>query len=913
MTSRKNRLQNKAQESRSLWVAAGSILGLSAIVMAVFQIHNNLSPILVNFTIFCFSRADKAKEQGTLSISDQALSDEAPIEQERKKRIAEYSREKWWVPEDRLLLKKRFPLRLSPESEKTKQKADTSTTINIYNLESLLNQGRVITLLGPPGAGKTDLLGELTGVLADRVSQNQTGALTPVSLSLTSWAKDPLPLNQWITHNLANKPYNLSEQDAKILLGKKDVILLLDGLDEVPTSLWEECTKQINEYRENYNKGIIVSCETQKWEELKNEISKKPVDILKADDLKPSRAFLDRAFIVHILPLPLSQVQIFLNQREKYKGLRQAVQGMPVLASTLNSPFVLEAATTVFAGKTAKNISDKLLLQTSKEECLSCLFELYVETMLYPVCYKRKNGSVKRAQVNDLWEQEDKRNQWLAWIATVTRAQNKSVFYTDSSQLDWLPQKTRRRILTTHLTITFLICGLPVILLMMTMGEMCRDIIAGFVPDTASQAFRKDSVLQIHEDMTWYSLLVWVAGDRPSSLLLGATTGAVSAIAFGSYQDIRQQAWALNWKSIFKNNRLLASLLTGSTLGLLAGATFTALLILVTTQRIGFPTNIHLMLVSSLVPWTLFGLVGGFIAGIINIAVRNLERTDTFTSSAERHILNGSLRNGLIVFFILLFISGFTGFLFHVLHDSSKGLLKNLWAGFVLLLPLNLVLAWCHGVGTWVWNRLYLLFADTRILPFPNETLTFLNDAASRGLLRHPCGSCSFSDLDAFNCIEAQEKKSSNHICGGYRFSHPHFQNILPQYMKSKKRLIPVSDSTVHIIVGVFISFIIAIAIFFHISPYDDYLAIAVSHQETKNHLRKKDCGKAKNSAQKTLDIAEPVSPFSHNDRSSLQEIQEKTTDCQKNNQELKTGTEKSFEDFNHDKQPISNAARKIR
>ena len=125
------------------------------------------------------------------------------------------------------------------------------------------NHGGTILLLGQPGSGKTEKLLELGRELADRARFN--GNPIPVVVNLSSWRRGD-ELAVWIERELVEK-YNVPARRTREWLNNNELVLLLDGLDEVGPDAVGPCIVAINRFREHHGfTKLCVSCRAEDYE-----------------------------------------------------------------------------------------------------------------------------------------------------------------------------------------------------------------------------------------------------------------------------------------------------------------------------------------------------------------------------------------------------------------------------------------------------------------------------------------------------------------------------------------------------------------------------------------------------------------------------------------------------------------------
>jgi transcriptional regulator with XRE-family HTH domain len=177
-------------------------------------------------------------------------------------------------------------------------------------------------VLGAAGAGKTTLLLELAQELLDRA----TGSV-PVVLPLSRWRDVPGGLAAWVVAEMAEH-YKVDAVQVGSWLRRGDVVLLLDGLDEVDVRERTACVRAVNEFRrdsETRLTGLVVTCRVEGYTALAER--------------------LELGGAVSLLPLTPAQVDDRLRRAGgSLAALRAAAAGDPVLAELLTSPLMLSVA-----------------------------------------------------------------------------------------------------------------------------------------------------------------------------------------------------------------------------------------------------------------------------------------------------------------------------------------------------------------------------------------------------------------------------------------------------------------------------------------------------------------------------------------------------------------------------------------
>jgi hypothetical protein len=114
-----------------------------------------------------------------------------------------------------------------------------------------------LLILGEPGSGKTTTLLDLARTLLNR-SGDDNKERVPIILNLSSWKKQPLI--EWMLGELSEK-YRVPRKIAHFWLQNNYLLPLLDGLDEVETTLQPNCVTAINDFiDESTPSGLVVCC-----------------------------------------------------------------------------------------------------------------------------------------------------------------------------------------------------------------------------------------------------------------------------------------------------------------------------------------------------------------------------------------------------------------------------------------------------------------------------------------------------------------------------------------------------------------------------------------------------------------------------------------------------------------------------
>jgi NACHT domain len=232
-----------------------------------------------------------------------------------------------------------------------------TSALDTRHLSTIYDATGLLLILGEPGSGKTTTLLDLARTLLDR-ARDDIKERVPVVLNLSSWKKQPLV--QWMSDELSEK-YRIPRKIATSWLQNNYLLPLLDGLDEVGTTLQPDCVAAINTFIEKFNpSGLMVCCRLNEYRWL------------------PERLKLNGAICLE--SLSREEVSDFLtNCGPKLAALRKVMQDDPVLQELAQTPLMLSLMGLACQGTGG----DELVTQKgeSPEERRKQIFRLYVEQM----------------------------------------------------------------------------------------------------------------------------------------------------------------------------------------------------------------------------------------------------------------------------------------------------------------------------------------------------------------------------------------------------------------------------------------------------------------------------------------------------------------------------------------------------
>ncbi len=429
-----------------------------------------------------------------------------------------------------------------------------------------------LLILGEPGSGKSTLLLELTCDLLEQANNNKEAHI-PVVLLLSSWAIKQSPnLEDWIADELYAK-YHVPSEFGRAWAQTHQLLLLLDGLDEVTPELIPSCIDALNEYARKAEKALVVCCRTKEYL------------------AQPARLCLHTA--VSVQPLSPQHIDAYLSTQGVFvSGLKNALRQSPALMALASTPLFLKVLVWAYHGKSEKDVL--LLTQAVPAEQPAQLWHNYVERVIV------KEEKPPRATPQQTIH-------WLAWLAQQLTAHHQSEFYLEDLQPDWLPERQSRWYLLSRIALTGLIGGL--------IGGLLLGLYFG-TSGLFSQMYSPPIGWSVRK------LVGWLAWELYGGLSLGLLTGlvvgligwligalvgwAVGWLAFGLIGAL--VGWAVGWLA-FGFGEQVSEHLHHSPNGSIKRSVKSGLVG-------GLLISLLLGLVFGLVGGLLLGLVGGLLLGL---------------------------------------------------------------------------------------------------------------------------------------------------------------------------------------------------------------------------------------------------------------------------------------------------------
>ena len=206
--------------------------------------------------------------------------------------------------------------------------------LDVYNQVEI--NGKLL-ILGNPGSGKTTELLKFATTLTEKAILNPVEPI-PVLLDLSTWTEDTM--ETWITARL-KRLYNVDGVIAQALLWNEQLVLLLDGLNELGLTRQERAIVEINRFlAETGYPHCMVCCRSEEYEVGRERLSQ-----------------LNGA--IYLKPLSDGQIQRYLEGvgRSPFWG---NIEHHSALLTLARSPLLLTMMVTVYQDRQIRT-SEELL------------------------------------------------------------------------------------------------------------------------------------------------------------------------------------------------------------------------------------------------------------------------------------------------------------------------------------------------------------------------------------------------------------------------------------------------------------------------------------------------------------------------------------------------------------------------
>lgn len=276
----------------------------------------------------------------------------------------------------------------------------------IISIFDSLGTGRTLLILGEPGAGKTTTLLQLARDLIARAEQT-VEHLIPIVLNLSSWSKENSAIADWVIEEL-NTKYQVPKPIGQAWVEQQQLLLLLDGLDEVQLERQEACVAALNTFQQHFSTEMVVCSRIKDYEALSNRLNFQSAIYLKALTWEQINGYLDS------LSVNLS-------------GLKTLLAEDAALQELARSPLMLNIMVLAYQGITTEQLRQTDVVEERRYQ----LFNAYIDRM-----FKRREGRPPYPKAQAI--------AWLIWLAQQMAQQSQTIFLIERIQPVWLKTSTHQ-------------------------------------------------------------------------------------------------------------------------------------------------------------------------------------------------------------------------------------------------------------------------------------------------------------------------------------------------------------------------------------------------------------------------------------------------------------------------------------
>ena len=412
-----------------------------------------------------------------------------------------------------------------------------------------------LLILGEPGSGKTTLLLELACDLLERAKKDETHPI-PAVFNLSSWAVKHQPISDWLVEEL-NTKYQVSRKLAQSWINDDQILLLLDGLDEVDQKYREACMGAINDYHKEHMVPMVICSRSSEYLVQSNRLT------------------LRSAIMVQ--NLTVQQIEDYLwHAGSQLEAIRVALHDDPDLLKLAETPLMLNVLTLAYHEVPVED----LMVKSSSDSQRKQVFSTYVHHMLH-----RRGTETHYTQQQTISQ--------LAWLARQMAQHSQTQFYIERIQRDWLTKSRSHPII--YVSVTRLLTGLVYGLII---GLVCGLFIG---------------LLSVFNFGLANVLSLGLAG-----FIIGLGFGMILGLFSGIEKEIKPAEMIIwSWKSMRQN--LVKNLRKGLTVGLTVGLLLIIAIIvnvLFVRPTLIPNTTLDYRLSLGLTVGTVFGLAFGIVFGL---------------------------------------------------------------------------------------------------------------------------------------------------------------------------------------------------------------------------------------------------------------------------------------------------------
>ncbi|MEP0857938.1 NACHT domain-containing protein [Trichocoleus sp. DQ-U1] len=378
-----------------------------------------------------------------------------------------------------------------------------------------IGQGRTLLILGDPGSGKTVALLQLAQRLIERSERNLSLPM-PVVFNLSSWAKDQKSIADWMIDELREK-YQVSKSLSEPWITQQQLILLMDGLDEVREENRNGCVRALNDFIGLYPQTEVAVCS-------------------RVRDYEALTERLQISSALCLQPLSSEQIYQFLDGLgESLTNLKVLLRNNTELDQFAKNPLIINLMSVAYQGWLIEDL--KLHLYSASEHRNQHVFNAYIDRRL-------EQKSTSEYSKNDVLH-------WLSWLANRMVQERQTIFLIEKMQPTWLQHSLSRMIYKLG---TLMLSG----------------ILAGLISFLLSMLHFRFVFLLLYEAFAAYNDGEFL--KEPISLNgleLIVLTGVFSSVIMTGLSKEISTLGQLSWSWRRAKKRLFSQLFTGAKFGMI--------------------------------------------------------------------------------------------------------------------------------------------------------------------------------------------------------------------------------------------------------------------------------------------------------------------------------------------------------
>ncbi len=365
---------------------------------------------------------------------------------------------------------------------------EETSILKVFDTEEIAGK---LLILGEPGSGKTTTLLELAKELITR-AENEASKPIPVLFTLSTWKSNKQLIGEWLVAEL-HSHYGVRADIGKDWLEKRQLLPLLDGLDELESSRQEVCIGAINQFLQGDTRPeSLIVCS-------------------RIEEYKLSRTKLMLNGAICLQPLNEQQIQEYL-QKLGLKELQQSLEADSEIWKLFKFPLLLSLTTLAY-----KEISITQWRElNSDRERQQYLFNAYIRRM-------QNRDITNRWYTNNSEPSPTQTLRWLAWLAKRLKEEAKTDFLIDKMNVSYLSywQKWEYRLLA------ILLSGLIALLVFIPISSTAMSLIFWVSMSLQISLYKKINLVETLK-LSWLNLKNSLKQGTIYGLAYGLTCGLIS-------------------------------------------------------------------------------------------------------------------------------------------------------------------------------------------------------------------------------------------------------------------------------------------------------------------------------------------------------------------------------------------------